>query len=490
MSDHHNRSHDLVAIARDAMLARGLEADFTAEALRELEGINAERLSQASDLTDMSQRLWCSIDNDDSLDLDQITVAERLAHGQVRIFVGIADVDARVKQGGPIDLHAQKNTTSVYTGIKIFPMLPEKLSNDLTSLAEQQPRIAVIIEMDIGPSGAIEGSRIYRARVKNQAKLTYNAVAAWLDGTAELPEAALRVPGMDEQLRVQDEVAQKMRGLRYREGALELETIEPRAVIEDGVVIDLKHEKKNRATELIEDFMIAANGVTARYLNQAGSSTLRRVVRAPNRCERIVQIAEDLGDTLPGEPDSKALSEFLSRRKVVDPLRFPDLSLSIVKLLGRGEYVLEKAGQAPLGHFGLAVRDYSHATAPNRRFPDLITQRLVKAVLSQAAAPYTDKELGFLAVHCTAQEDAADKVERQVRKSTAALLLEPRIGEIFEGIVTGSSEKGTWARVLAPPVEGKIIRGQNNLDVGDRVRLKLLNVSVERGFIDFVRVER
>ena len=489
MNENQNKSHELLNIARMAMVARGLEPDFTEEALQELDGIDLTSANQVTNLPDLTHLLWCSIDNDDSLDLDQLTVAEQLSKGQVRILIAIADVDALVKMGGPIDQHAQKNTSSVYTSVKIFPMLPEKLSTNLTSLAEMQPRMAVIIEIDVAPSGEILNSRIYQARVKNQAKLAYGSVANWLDGKGELPEAARRIPGMDEQLRIQDQVAKKMRALRFQYGALDFETLQPRAVMRDGVVVDLKPEKKNRARELIEDFMIAANGVTAQYLNSVGSSSLRRVVRTPKRWERIVAIAAELGHNLPAEPNSKALSDFLSQRKISDPQHFPDLSLSILKLLGRGEYVLETSGEAPLGHFGLAVRDYSHSTAPNRRFPDLITQRLVKSALEKKAAPYNDSELRRLAAHCTSQEDAADKVERQVQKSSSALFLESRIGESFDGIVTGASEKGTWARILAPAVEGKIVQGHRKLDVGDRVRVKLLSVNVERGFIDFGQID-
>jgi exoribonuclease-2 len=346
----------------------------------------------------------------------------------------------------------------------------------------------MIMEMVLDRHGEVVDSRVYRALVKNQVKLAYNNVADWLDGKGDLPESATRVKGMDEQLRLQDEFAQKMRKIRYKHGALDLETIEPRALMKDGTVVDMKDDPKNRAKELIEDFMIAANGVTARFLTKAGYPTLRRVVRSPERWERIVEVALDYGEKLPQRPDSKALSEFLSQRRAADPLRFPDLSLTIVKLLGRGEYVLEMPGGTPTGHFGLAVRDYSHSTAPNRRFPDLITHRLLKAALKKASSPYDRGELSFLANHCTAQENAADKVERQVRKSASAMFMARRLGEHFDAIVTGASEKGTWARVLHPPVEGKVVHGWHGLDVGDKIRVKLIEVNVERGFIDFVRL--
>ena len=480
--------YDLLEIARMAMLSHGLEPDFSSEVIQELNNIKECAKEDDEDLPDLTHLLWCSIDNDDSMDLDQITVAEALKDG-AKIMVAVADVDATVKASCRIDEHAQKNTTSIYTGVKLFPMLPEKLSTNLTSLSEGEDRIAIIMEMVVNQEGMIVDSRVFRARVKNQVKLAYNNVAAWFEGKAALPEKALRIKGMDEQLRIQDGFAQRMRKIRHKHGALELETIEPRAVMKDGFVIELKTEPKNRAKELIEDFMIAANGITARFLDQAGYPTLRRVVRFPERWARIMQIAFEVGEELPREPSSIALAEFLSKLRVSDPLRFPDLSLTIIKLLGRGEYVLEVPGEAPLGHFGLAVQDYSHSTAPNRRYPDLITHRLLKAALKKTPAPYSIDELKDLASHCTTQENSADKVERQVRKSASAMFVAPRLGEYFDAIVTGSSEKGTWVRILYPPVEGKLVHGQHGLDVGDRTRVKLITVDVLRGFIDFVRAE-
>ena len=477
---------DLLAIARLAMTSRGLEPDIPNEALLELAGISTSAVDNS--LADLTQLLWCSIDNDDSMDLDQITVAEEQPNGTTKILIGIADVDAIVKRGGPIDQHAQKNTTSVYTGVKIFPMLPEKLSTNLTSFSPEEQRLALVVEMLVGIDGEITASHIYQARVRNRAKLAYDGVSDWLDGKHSLPVAARNVPGLDKQLRIQDKVAQQLRHLRNTHGALELDTLEPRAIMVDGAVANLKQDEKNRARELIEDFMIAANGVTARFLAQANFPVLQRVVRVPKRWDRIVQVAAAFGEKLPRDPDSGALSSFLSKRRISDPLRFPDLSLTIVKLLGRGEYILTSPGVPPIGHFGLAVRNYSHSTAPNRRFPDLITQRLLKAVMKHAPAPYDQTELRLLASHCTAQENAADRVERQVRKSASALLLSTRVGHYFDGIVTGASEKGTWARVFEPPVEGKIVHGESGLDVGDRIRLKLIGVNVEKGFIDFVRI--
>jgi VacB/RNase II family 3'-5' exoribonuclease len=480
----------LIEIAYQAMISRGLQPTFSDEMLRQLEGIHQPAKESDEAIRDLTGLLWCSIDNDDSMDLDQITVAERISKNQVKIWIAIADVDAIVKVGTPIDDHAKTNTTSVYTGVITFPMLPEKLSTNLTSLSQGEERLALVIEMLVDEDGRVGDSDVYRARVKNRAKLAYNSVAAWLDEHGPLPPPASAVPGIDLQLRLQDEVAQRMRRLRHEHGALELETIEAREVLRDGMIVDLKHDQRNRAHELIEDFMVAANGVTAKFLTQRKYPTLRRVVRSPEKWDRIVAIAVQYGDRLPAAPDSKALGEFLSRRRKADPLRFPDLSLTIVKLLGRGIYVVSRPGETPVGHFGLAVQDYSHSTAPNRRFPDLITHRLIKAALVRGSLPYTEDDLQTLATHCTEQENAADRVERQVRKSAAALVLSPRLGEYFDAIVTGASEKGTWARVFSPPVEGKIVHGWDGLEVGDRVRLKLVTVNVAQGWIDFVNVGR
>lgn len=481
---------DLLQIAVLAMRNQGLEPDFPPEALKQLDSIQSSGLGDGGATRDMTGLLWCSIDNDDSRDLDQLTVAEKLDDGKTRVWVAVADVDSLVKPQTPLDLHARKNTTSVYTGVKIFPMLPEKLSTNLTSLNENQERTALVIEMDIDPSGQVGRSDVYRGLVRNKAKLAYHSVGDWLEGKGPLPPPAAKVPGMDGQLRMQDEAAQKLRCLRHEQGALELETLQPRPVTKDGEVVDLASETKNRAGELIEDFMIAANGVTARFLTQKGFPTLRRVVRVPERWPRIVELAGTLGEKLPGEPDSKALADFLTRQKAKDPLRFPDLSLTVIKLMGRGEYVMESPGQAPLGHFGLAVRDYNHSTAPNRRYPDLVTLRLLKAAFAGQPSPYSPGDLSSLAAHCTGQENAADKVERQVRKSASAMFMASRVGEYFEAIVTGASIKGTWVRLFKPPVEGYVAQGAKGLDVGDQVRVKLISVNVERGFIDFAAIPR
>jgi exoribonuclease-2 len=430
--------------------------------------------------------LWCSIDNDDSRDLDQLTVCQPLQGDAVRILVAIADVDALVPQRSPIDDHAAANTTSVYTAAQIFPMLPEKLSTDLTSLGENDERPAIVMSMDVASDGTVGTSDIYRATVLNRAKLAYNSVAAWLEGAGAAPARVVAVPGLDEQIRIQDRTAQALRRLRHEHGALRLETSQVRPVFSDGSIADLVPDEKNQAKELIEDFMIAANGVVARFLDAKGIPSLRRVLHVPERWDRIVALAARSGDQLPAAPDAAALDAFLARRKKADPQNFGDLSLAVVKLLGSGKYALDVPGQATEGHFGLAVRDYTHSTAPNRRFPDLIAQRLLKAALAGKPPPYGNDELAALAEHCTDQENNAEKVERQVRKSAAALLLSPRIGQRFEAIVTGASAKGTWVRLCnAPAAEGKVVRGEHGLDVGERVTVQLVRTDVERGFIDF-----
>ena len=435
---------------------------------------------------DLTDRLWASIDNDDSLDLDQLTVAEAMGD-DVKIMVAVADVDSIVKNGSSIDEHARHNTTSVYTAATIFPMLPEKLSTNLTSLNFNENRLAIVIEMVIRADGSIKDADIYRARVRNHAKLAYNSVAAWLEGSGNVPEAVAAVKGLDENLHLQDRTAQTLKNFRHIHGALSLETIEAKAVFDGDEIRDLEVEEKNRAKEIIEDFMIAANGVTARYLASRKYSSIRRVVRTPKRWDRIVEIASEHGFKLPVTPDSKALEEFLTKEKAADPLRYPDLCLSIIKLIGAGEYVAELPGESAPGHFGLAVRDYTHSTAPNRRYTDLITQRILKAALGVSLLPYSDDELLALADHCTEEEDAANKVERQVAKSAAALLLESKIGEQFDAIVTGASPKGTWVRLLTMPVEGKLVQGFEGADVGHRLGVRLVSVNVEQGFIDFAK---
>ena len=478
----------LKALARRAMTERGLLPDFSPRVLAETAAILGPAGPDGS-TRDQRGLLWASIDNDDSRDLDQLSVAEPVTGGAVTILVAVADVDATVKQGSAIDEHARANTTSVYTAAETFPMLPVRLSTDLTSLAEDQDRVALVIEMAVAGDGTVSGSEVYRALVRNHAKLAYDSVAAWLEGRAAAPPRVSQVPGLEEQLRLQDRVARAMKQVRHRHGALSLETLETRAVFEGEAISELRPDERNSAKDLIEDFMVAANGAVAKYLLGRGLPALRRVLRTPKRWDRIVALANGLGERLPDLPSAPALEAFLTLRRQVDPVHFPDLSLSVIKLLGKGEYAVERPGQSVDGHFGLAVQDYTHSTAPNRRFPDLVNHRLVKAALRGAPSPYLDQELEALARHCTDQEDQAAKVERQVRKCAAALLLAPRIGERFEGLVTGAAPKGTWVRLTNPPVEGKLVRGFEGLDVGDRLRVELLGTNVERGFIDFARAK-
>jgi exoribonuclease R len=475
---------DLRATARRAMAENGFLPDFPAEVRSEVEALQE---TVPTGVRDLRSLLWSSIDNRESRDLDQIEVAERLPYDHIRISVAIADVDELVDKGSATDGNAGHSTTSVYAGPFVFPMLPERLSTDLTSLNPHEDRGAVVVEMDVGPAGAVVRHDVYRAMVRSQAKLSYDAVGAWLEGGLGMPPEVAAVPGLEEQVRLQDEVAQRLRALRRRHGLLDLETIEARPVVSGGKVIDLEVPAHDRARDIIENLMIAANVSMAKFLKSRRVSSIRRVVRVPRRWDRIVALAAELDETLPAEPDPRALALFLARRKAADPEHHPDLSLSIVKLLGPGEYVLERRlnRSSAVGHFGLAVAEYAHSTAPNRRYADLITQRLVKATLGGQETAYTDETLMAIAARCTEREDAARKVERTVRKSVAAALVHDRIGDRFTAIVTGASDKGTYVRVLRPPLEGRVVRGLQGLDVGDTVRVKLIGADPEKGFIDF-----
>jgi exoribonuclease II len=475
---------DLAQFAERAMHERGLKANFEDEVLRQLDAIQGPSTEQGAGIRDLTGHLWCSIDNDESRDLDQLTVSDQLKDGSVSLWVAIADVDTLVPKDSPLDQHARANTTSVYTGARIFSMLPEKLSTDFTSMNEDQVRLAVVTEMVFLPNGTLERSQVFRARVHNKARLSYDSTAAWIMDEGPLPAAAAAVPGMDKQLRTQDTLAQTLRALRRERGALDFQTFQPKAVFDNDRVVDVRQQEQNRARQLIEEFMIATNGVTALYLAGKQRASIRRVVRSPERWARIVEVAVERGDALPMDPDPAALEAFLARQRQQDPLRFPDLSLTIVKLMGAGEYVVEMPGGPKLGHFGLAVRDYAHATAPNRRFPDLITQRLLKAAIVGAPPPYSHDELTALAAHCSRQEDAANKVERQLRKSEAALLLQQRLGQTFDGVVTGVAKGNTWVRIFAPHAEG-MLRTREPVRVGQRVRVRLQDTDVPRGFIDF-----
>lgn len=484
----HHRTR-LQRIAHRAMLERGLLPDFSSQAIAEMDRLPKAIPNKDQSIRDLRNLLWCSIDNDDSQDLDQLTVAVELPEGAVKILVAIADVDALAKKSSAIDEHARHNTTSIYTAAQIFTMLPEKLSYDLTSLNYDEDRLALVIEIVLSDDGAIKSSNIYRAIVRNRAKLAYNSVAAWLDDNGSMPTEISKVVGLADNLRLQHRVAQKLKNLRHIHGALDFETIEARPVFDEQEIKDLEVQNRNSARELIEDFMIAANGVSARFLEAKKFPSLRRVVRTPQKWNRIVEIAVQHNFVLPKSADSKALAQFLAVAKSSDPLRFPDLSLSIIKLLGAGEYIVERPGESPLGHFGLAVKDYGHSTAPNRRYPDLVTQRLLKAAISGSPVPYAISELEEIARHCTETENIVQKVERQVAKSAAAILLESRIGEKFDAMITGASEKGIWVRLLNLPVEGKLVEHFSGQAVGHRVRVKLINTNVEQGYIDFKRIE-
>jgi VacB/RNase II family 3'-5' exoribonuclease len=477
----------LRAIAVNAMRARGLDPDFPKDAIAQTAALQTSPTATEEPLRDLRALLWCSIDNDDSRDLDQLSVADALANGDVTVLVAVADVDAAVPKASAIDRHAALNTTSVYTPAVIFPMLPEKLSTDLTSLVAGEDRLAIIVETVVAADGTVKSSDLYGGVVRNKAKLAYNGVGAWLEQRGALPAAAAAVPGMDAQLTLQDRVAQALARLRHEQGALDFETIELRPTFDGDRVTGLEHDAPNRAKALIENLMIASNGAAARFLAAHGFPSVRRVVKAPERWDRIVALAKATGDQLPPAPDSRALEAFLTKRRAADPDRFPDLSLAVIKMLGPGEYCVEAPGGDSPGHFGLAVKDYTHSTAPNRRYPDLLTQRLVKAALAGHPAPYSLADLQRLAAHCTQQEDAANKVERQVRKSAAALVVASRIGQRFNALVTGASPKGTFVRTMTPPIEGKLVRGEHGLDVGDRIDVMLVRADVEKGFIDFAR---
>jgi len=482
-----NPSHlDLQATAKEIMQQYGFEPDFPAPVSTQLANLRQQPQASASgDVRDMRNLLWSSIDNDTSRDLDQIEVVERASNGDVKVMVGIADVDAFVAKMTPIDQHAARETTTVYTGIRNFPMLPEQLSTGVTSLLENQDRLSIVIEFVVGSDGNIKSSDVYRALVRNKAQLQYNSVGAWLEGTAAAPPKVAASSELQDQLKLQSDVAQKLKSQRFQNGALNLQTDEVHPLVLNEQVVDVVKQQRNRATDLIEDFMVAANGVVARLLQNV--SSLRRIVRTPKRWDRIVQLAATKGEKLPAQPDSKALNDLLLRRKAADPDHFADLSLSVIKLIGPGEYVLEPAGEAAPGHFGLAVQDYTHSTAPNRRFADVVTQRLTKAMLAGQQNPYSDDELTAVASNCTQKEDAARKVEREMSKRLAAVAMQRRVGETFDAIVTGVTDHGTFVRVLQPHVEGLLAQGAQGLDVGDKLKAKLVRTDVRKGYIDFVR---
>ncbi|MGA7416148.1 MAG: RNB domain-containing ribonuclease [Bryobacteraceae bacterium] len=478
---------DLLAAARQEMIDRGFQPDFPPDAARQLEALKTHPPSGTNTgVRDLRSLLWSSIDNDTSRDLDQAEVAERVSAG-IRVLVAIADVDTDVPLASPIDTYAAGETTSVYTGIHTFPMLPEQLSTDLTSLNQDADRLAMVIEMVVAPDGSIASGGVYRAVVRNQAQLTYNGVGPWLEGGAAAPPTVAASADLAAQLKLQDEAAQILFKERQRMGALNIDRVEAEAVISDGHVEGIKTRQKNRATELIENFMVAANGVMARTLTNAHVSSIRRVVRTPERWQRIVDLAARYGDKLPPQPDSGALNQFLQKRKAADAAHYADVSLAVVKLMGPGEYVLSRPGDQDQGHFALAAQDYTHSTAPNRRFADLVTQRLVKSVLAKQQPPYSDPQLGSIARNCTLKEDAARKVERVMNKRIAAVALQPRVSETFAAVVTGVTPKGVFVRISNPPAEGLLARGQQGVDVGDQLNVKLLSTDPRRGYLDFGR---
>jgi VacB/RNase II family 3'-5' exoribonuclease len=483
-----NSSHlDLQAIAKQVMQQRGFQPDFSPQVPQQLADLKAHppQIAPGVDIRDLRSLLWSSIDNDTSRDLDQIEVAQPASNGDVKVMIGIADVDAFVPKLTAIDQHAARETTTVYAGVRNFPMLPEELSTGKTSLLENQDCLSMVVEFVVDSTGVVSSQALYRAVVHNKAQLQYNSTGAWLEGKSAAPPKIAASADLQAQLKLQDEVAQKLRSQRFQHGALTLQTDELQPLIVNYQVIDVVPQQKNRATELIEDFMIAANGVGARFLKNV--SSLRRIVRTPERWDRIVQLAATKNEKLPAQPDSKALNDFLLRRKAADPDHFADLSLAVVKLIGPGEYVLERAGEVAPGHFGLAVQDYTHSTAPNRRFVDVVTQRLIKATLAGQKNPYSDAELTAIAANCTLKENAAKKVERDMSKRLAAVAMQNRIGEVFDAIVTGVTDGGTFVRALQPHVDGLLAQGAQGLDVGDKLRVKLIRTDAQRGFVDFAR---
>ncbi|MGA8529807.1 MAG: RNB domain-containing ribonuclease [Acidobacteriaceae bacterium] len=478
---------DLSAAARRSMIAHGFEPDYPAPIAGQLQQLREHPPQPAASARDLRSLLWSSIDNDTSRDLDQIEYVESTADGGARVLIGIADVDASVPKGSPIDQHALRETTTVYTGVENFSMLPEELSTGSTSLLEGQERAAVIVEFTVDAQAQITASDIYLARVVNRAQLAYPSVGTWLAGQGQPPAKVAASADLQKQLRLQNDIAQKLRAQRSIHGALNLQTIETHPIrLTDGQ-IDVEAEVKNLATQLIEDFMIAANGVVARSLEAKKFSSIRRVVKTPKRWDRIVELARQMGTQLPAEPDPKPLHDFLCEQQKKDPDHFPDLSVGIVKLLGPGEYVLERPGDPPQGHFGLAVQDYTHSTAPNRRYADLVSQRVLKAMIAGRPSPYSDDELSSIAAQCTRMEDAERKVSREMQKRIAAVAMANRIGQAFDAIVTGVTEHGSFVRTLKPPVDGMLVRGQQGVDVGDRLRVTLVRTDPAHGYIDFAR---
>ena len=485
-NDSNGKIISLADIAHQAMIERGFKPDFPSNVLQEVAAIPVPAAPHSKpDLRDMRGLLWISIDNDDSRDLDQLTFAEVTDTGINKIYVAVADVDALVHNRSFIDQYARFNTTSVYTPTKVFPMLPERLSTDLTSLIENADRFAIVVEMEITKEGEFKLLDIYPAWVINKAKLTYNGVAPFLEHKVPLNHPSKNIGEIQEQLKLQDLIARHIKEYRFRQGALTLASSDIQPIIENGIPVGLKKSVHNRANALIENFMIAANACVTRYLDKLQLPTLRRVVREPKRWDKIIDLANKYGSELPPQPDAKALRDFLIERHKADPLQFPDLSIAVIKLIGRGEYVVGLPGKPAPGHFDLALVEYAHTTAPNRRFPDLVMQRLLKSHFNETPSPYTNEELALIADHCTQKEDDASKVERRVRKSAAAMVIQPQLGRSFAAMVTGASDKGTYVRLLAMPIEGRLTEGEHRYDVGDHLTVKLTHVDILKGFIDF-----
>jgi exoribonuclease R len=529
---HNGHGFDLAEAALDEMHEAGFKPEFgegVAEQVAEIVQKLAVLKPEAG-LEDLRALGWSSIDNDTSRDLDQIEVADRV-EGGIQLRVAIGDVAASVAQGSPIDKHAQEQTQTIYTAVKNFPMLPLELSAGVTSLNENGDRLAVMMSFTVGPDGQMLGENVSRAMVRNRAQLAYSRVGPWLEKTAAGvvdddvlslrsdsareheadaslsggADAGVRESGpgapavspvsgsladgwLVEQLKLQDEAAQALHAARVKNGALEFHKSEADPVVVDGKVIDVTEAIQNRAMNLIEDLMVAANGVMARALRKGGRSGLQRVVVIPKRWDRIVALASQHGYELPEVPDSAALNEALTDIRLKDPIHYPDVAVSVIKLMGPGEYLLMRADDDPTGHFGLAARDYTHSTAPNRRFPDIVTQRVLHAMMTGAPPPYSDAELAAIAIHCNEADKKLRKIERNMEKRVAAVAMSSRIGEVFPGVVTGASDKGVYVRVIRPPFEGRVVQGGDGLDVGDKVNVKLIHTDPARAFIDFAKV--
>jgi exoribonuclease R len=508
----HGGGHfDLAQAALDEMHEAGFLPEFGAGVAEQMAAIEAKYadLKPTAGVEDLRALGWSSIDNDTSKDLDQIEVAERVAGG-IMMRVAIGDVSAAVDKGSPIDKHAQAQTQTIYTAVKNFPMLPLELSTGLTSLNENADRLAVMMTYTVGPDGALSDEKVSLALVRNRAQLAYSRVGPWLDNTAgghvdndvmslrsdsarehdekALDSGTLPENWLVEQLKMQDEATQALHAARVKNGALEFHKAEADPVVVDGRVIDIGEATQNRAMNLIEDVMVAANGVMARALRKGGRSGLQRVVVVPKRWDRIVSLAKEHGYDLPAVPDSEALNGVLTQVRAKDPDHYPDVAVAVIKLMGPGEYMLMRPDDDPTGHFGLAARDYTHSTAPNRRFPDLVTQRILHAMMTNSEAPYSDTELSAIAMHCNEADKSLRKIERDMQKRVAAVAMSSHVGETFPGVVTGATDKGVYVRVLRPPFEGRVIQNEEGLDVGDKVTVKLIHTDPARAFIDFAKV--